>query len=225
MRDVDAVVAFTERDRTALLPLAGRTPVVPIPFGTVVPRRPLNPVGAEAPTIVFVGSFRHYPNLDGAMRLITGIFPLVRARCQGARLAIIGSDPPASLHEAAADGIEVLGSVPDITEQLDRASVVVAPLRLGGGMRVKVIEALAAGKAVVCSRLAIEGLDVADGEEVRLAETDGEFADAVVELLERPDLRQALAGRARAWACTNAGWDRPVAAYEALYDSLAGVRA
>ena len=87
-------------------------------------------------------------------------------------------------------------------------------------MRVKVVEALAHGKAVVASRRAIEGLTVADGEQVSLAETDDEFVARIVALLESPSARAAMAGKARDWAHEHLGDDRWVAEYEALYDRL-----
>jgi glycosyltransferase involved in cell wall biosynthesis len=107
-----------------------------------------------------------------------------------------------------------------VTPYLDRAAVVVVPLRMGGGMRVKVLEALAAGKAVVASRLAVEGLDVVDGKQILLAETDKQFIDAIVQLLYYTERRTALAVCARAWACANLGWEGSIAAYDALYESL-----
>ena len=116
--------------------------------------------------------------------------------------------------------VVVTGRVPDVTPYLDRAAVVVVPLRLGGGMRVKVLEALGAGKAVVASSLAVEGLDVVDGEHVLLAETDQQFSDAIVQLLSDPTRRKALAAHAYAWAHAHLGWERSIAAYEGLYESL-----
>jgi glycosyltransferase involved in cell wall biosynthesis len=103
---------------------------------------------------------------------------------------------------------------------LDDANVVVAPLRRGGGMRVKVMEALAAGKAVVASPLAAAGLDVTHGQQLLLAERDDEFASLIVNLLNDPAERRRLAESARSWAATNLDWRRPVAAYEALHDRL-----
>jgi glycosyltransferase involved in cell wall biosynthesis len=103
---------------------------------------------------------------------------------------------------------------------MNAAAVVVVPLRVGGGMRVKVIEALAHGKAVVASPRAIEGLAVADGRELAVAESDDEFVSRIVELLGAPTLRATLARNARDWACANLGEDRWVAEYEALYDRL-----
>ena len=112
------------------------------------------------------------------------------------------------------------GEVPDVRPYYERASVVVAPLRLGGGMRVKVSVALAAGKAVVATPLAAEGLGADHGNQLLLAEESERIADAVVDLLLDPSRRVALATRARAWAVEALAWDAPAAAFERLYQSL-----
>ena len=119
-----------------------------------------------------------------------------------------------------ARGCLVSPDVADVGPFLNRAAVVMAPLSLGGGMRVKVMEALAAGKAVVATPLALEGLAVDDGDQVRIGRTDAELAEAAVELLRDPDRRGALGRRARAWAMTALDWAGPVAAFEQLYASL-----
>jgi glycosyltransferase involved in cell wall biosynthesis len=87
-------------------------------------------------------------------------------------------------------------------------------------MRVKVLEALAAGKAVVASPLAVEGLDLLDGEQVVLAESDPEFSQAIARLFDFPDQRTTMARRARAWACANLDWETAAGKYEALYRRL-----
>ncbi len=224
MSQVQAVVTFTERDAREVAALAPKTPAVQIPFGTALPERPLSPTGAPPPSLLFVGSFVHSPNVDAAMRLAQEIFPLVRARGAAAKLVIVGDRPPPQLQRLASDQVEITGYVPDITPYLDRAAVVVVPLRLGGGMRVKVQEALAAGKAIVASALAVSGLPLVDGEHALIADSDQQFADAVVELLASPERRTALATGARAWACAHLSWEKPVAAYEALYSELSDSR-
>jgi glycosyltransferase involved in cell wall biosynthesis len=220
LRQVQAVVVFGERDRRALAAVAGPTPIVRIPLGTLLPERALDPLGGSPPSLLFVGSYRHPPNVDAARRLAWSIFPRVRKRAADVKLYVVGDEPPAELRRLADDSVIVTGCVPSVEPYLDRAALVVAPVRLGGGMRVKVLEALAAGKAVVASPLAIEGLDLVDGEQVVVAETDEEFCEATVRLLAEPERRAALAGRARAWACANLGWGRSVAAYEGLYERL-----
>ena len=221
IRQVDAVVVFTENDRAAIAPFATiQSRVVRIPLGTVIPERPLNPSGRQPMSVLFVGNFVHPPNADAALRLMTAIFPRLQPHFPDLILQIVGDQPTRKMLRMANDKIIVTGRVPDVTPYLDAAAVVVVPLRLGGGMRVKVLEALAAGKAVIASPLAIEGLDVKPGEQVILAETDQQFGEAITELLQDPDKRSSLASRARLWACANLGWERSVAAYEELYSTL-----
>jgi glycosyltransferase involved in cell wall biosynthesis len=218
MTAADTVVALTERDRSTLAPLAGATPVVCIPLGIAIPERAADPLGAGPPNLLFVGNYIHPPNADAAERLVHEIFPLVRRRVPEAELRIVGPNPPGDLH--GHPGVVVTGEVPDVRPYLEGATVVVAPLRLGGGMRVKVAEALAAGKAVVATRLAAEGLGATHGGQLILAEESEPIADSVVELLLDPGRRGALAARARAWAVERLAWDAPAAAFERLYESL-----
>jgi polysaccharide biosynthesis protein PslH len=220
MRQVQAVVALTAQDEEALRPIARAARIVRIPLGIPIPLQALDPVGLSVPSALFVGSFSHPPNADAAERLAREIFPRVRSEMPEAVLRIVGADPPLTLRGAAGNGVEVTGQVPDVTPFLNEAAVFVAPLRLGGGMRVKVLEALAAGKAVVASRRAVDGLTVTDGDQVILAESDREFADAIVMLLRDPGRRRALAGRARSWAAANLGRERMAPAFEQLYRSL-----
>jgi polysaccharide biosynthesis protein PslH len=220
LREVDAVVAFTERDRSSVAKLGQNGITALIPVRTDVPRQPLSAVGSGPPSIVFIGNFMHPPNVDAALRLITQIFPVVARRHPGLLLYVVGDGPPADIRRCRSEQVVVTGRVPDVTPYLDRAAVVAVPIRFGGGIRIKVLEALAAGKAVVASSRALEGLNVVDGEHVVIAETDREFADALGKMLSDEDLRTAIAARARAWARANAGWEKSIEAYEALYESL-----
>jgi glycosyltransferase involved in cell wall biosynthesis len=220
MRAADVVATLTEQDTRRLAPLAGTTPLVAIPLGVSIPPQAADPRGRDGDTVLFVGNFVHPPNLDAAERLLGAIFPRVRAAVPGAMLRIVGPNPGPALRDAAAPGVTITGEVPRVWDHLEGAAVVVAPMRLGGGMRVKVAEALAAGKAVVATPLAVEGLAVTDGDQLRIADSDDALAAAVIELLRFPDRRIALARRARGWAESELGWDRPVAAYERLYRSL-----
>jgi glycosyltransferase involved in cell wall biosynthesis len=220
IRGVDAVVAFTGRDREALAALAGNTAVVRIPLGAPIPAHACSPVGLEPSTLLFVGSFTHHPNADAAVRLLGTIFPALRAHRPDARLVLVGANLPPHVRRLAGPGVEITGPVPDVTPYLDRASVVVIPLRQGGGMRVKALEALAAGKAILASPLAMEGLGVESGRECVLATSDAEFVERAGYLLDHADERRRLGVAARSWAIEHLQWDRVAAAYEELYRSL-----
>lgn len=222
---MDAIVTFTERDRRAVRARAGTTLVRRIRPGIELPSRRLDPVGTEPHTIVFFGAFRHPPNVDAAFRLVREVLPAVRQRCPEARMYLLGEDPPPELVGAAGDGVIVPGFVPSLEPYLERAAVVVAPLFQGGGIRVKVLEALASGKALVASPLAVEGLPLSTGVEVEIGSDEEAIANRIADLLEDPARRRSLASRAAAWAEANLSWEAAVLAYERLYDELLEGRA
>jgi glycosyltransferase involved in cell wall biosynthesis len=170
--------------------------------------------------VLFIGSFVHPPNVDAAIRLAESIFPAVRARVPSARLELVGDQPPAAVRRLAGAAVDVTGYVPDTRPHVDAAAVVAAPLRLGGGMRLKVLEALAAGKAVVATPRAVAGLDLEPGTHAVVADGDAELGDALVELLEDPARRRRIGSAARDFARERLDWRHTVAAYERLYDSL-----
>jgi glycosyltransferase involved in cell wall biosynthesis len=224
LRAAGAVVAFTDEDRATLAALAPDARLVRISPGISLPPAPRDPVGAEPPRVLFLGSFIHPPNVDAASRLARDVFPPVRLRVGEARLDIVGDAPPPAVRALAGEGIAVTGRVPDATPYLERAAVVAVPVRIGGGMRVKVLEALAAGKAVVATPRALAGLDLTPGEQALVAETDSDLGAALVALLEDPDRRRRMGTAARAWALEHLGWEHAAAAYEALYRDLLASR-
>jgi polysaccharide biosynthesis protein PslH len=218
---VDAIVTFSDRDHGVLDAVrAGSPRIVTIPLGIDIPAAPLSETGSGEDSVLFVGGYTHLPNADAAVRLERSIMPTVRRSVPGARLLLVGADPTKEMTAAAGADDTVTGVVPDVTPYVDQASVVALPIRLGGGMRVKLLEALAAGKAVVASPLAAAGLDVTDGEELVLAESDEEFAEAIAALLRNSRERARLARNGRAWAAQHLSWEARAKAYEDLYRSL-----
>ena len=220
LRGVDAVVVFTPADREAVSRTVQGVPITRIPFGTAIRDEHPDPTGRDPYQLLFVGNYLHPPNISAALRLARDILPAVRKNVPDVRLDIVGAEPPSELMRLNSERVTVTGRVVDVRPYLDRAAVFVAPLTSGGGMRVKMLEALAAGKAIVATPLAAEGLEVCNGDQLYLAETNADFAARIAELLVHPDLRASMASRARAWACTHLGWTRSIHEYERLYDSL-----
>ena len=217
----DANVVFADLDIAAASATASGARVIRIPLAFEIPTEPLDPVGKPPPTALFVGGFGHSPNVDAARWLGESIFPRVRERVPEARLELVGDRPGQEVRRLAGGAVAVHGSVPDVTPYLDRAAVIVTPIRLGGSMRGKVLEALGAGKALVATSRAVEGVDAEPGEQFVLADTEDEIVEAVSELLTDAAKRRELARRAREWARVNLTWDRPVAEFERLYASVA----
>ena len=146
MAQVSVVVALTPRDATLLRPLAGRTPVECIPLGVSAPPVPSDPSGQRSAELLFVGNFSHAPNVEALERLIRVIVPGIRSRCPDAVLQVVGDHLPAHLGRVEHAGVHLAGRVSDLSPFLDRAAVVLAPLHLGGGMRVKVMGRWPPGK-------------------------------------------------------------------------------
>lgn len=220
LRQVDATVVFTDRDGELMRALHPGARLERIPLGIHIPQQPSDPVGCAPPMLLFVGNFVHAPNLDAARWLVDEIFPALRARYPELGLWVVGDNAPAWLARHADQGVTVTGRVPDVQPYMDRAALFVAPLRSGGGMRVKVLEAMAAGKAVVATPLAAQGLEIEDGVHALTPSTTEDFVKRIAELLDDSGRRRRLATQARAWAEDHLSWDRCACAYETLYDEI-----
>jgi glycosyltransferase involved in cell wall biosynthesis len=217
---LDGAVTFSERDCERLRSLAPHatvariTPLVPIPAAAA------DPLGTSPPHLLFVGMFLHLPNTDAAQTLVGSIFPKVRRSSPAARLELVGPYLPSSLQGSGEDGVDAVGEVPDVWPFLDRAAVVTAPVRIGSGVRIKLLEALAAGKAVVASPRAAEGIAAPGDAHLLIADGEDAFARAVVELLQHPERRVQLARAAREWAERELTAARYAREYAAFYEEL-----
>jgi O-antigen biosynthesis protein len=156
------------------------------------------PDGREPFTMLFLGSFRHLPNEEALQWFVRRVLPRVRAAEPRARLMVIGSDPPPRHSLPEAEAIDLIGFVEDVREPLGRYAVFVCPILSGSGVRVKLLEAFAAGIPVVSTRLGAEGLAAADGQICALADDPEEFAQRVLKLIENPTEASEMARRARA---------------------------
>jgi len=188
------------------------------PYGMILPPA-CDPARERPGTVLFTGTFAHLPNRDAARWLAAEIMPAVRAQAPGARLRIVGSAPPAEILGLAGDGIEVIADTPDMQPHLDAAAVVVAPVRSGGGMRMKVLEAIAREKAVVTTSLGAEGFTGLEPQlPFRVADDAGALASAIARLLGDDGERRELGRRAREFAERHhspAAW---AARLEAIYE-------
>ncbi|MCB0360258.1 MAG: glycosyltransferase, partial [Bdellovibrionales bacterium] len=155
--------------------------------------------GEKRQRVIFVGSLSWYPNRDGIAYFCREVWPLVRRRFPQAEFQVIGKGATSELLALATpdSGITFLGFVEDVREYVSQARVFVCPLRDGGGTRLKILDAFAQGIPVVATAIGAEGLDVADGEHLLLADTHDSFADAVIQLLVDENRAAALSKRAR----------------------------
>ncbi|MBI1354907.1 MAG: glycosyltransferase [Acidobacteria bacterium] len=201
LRRFDSIQVCTSVNRRYLESFAWNAPPIEdgLRAGIDVSRYEFRDEGREPDTVLFVGNFRHPPNREALDWFLEGSWPLVRERRPQARLLVVGAQAP---KDFAADldgrpGVEYLGAADDIREPLGRYSVFVAPIRTGSGVRVKLLEAFAAGTPAVATRLGAEGLAEESGAILELADDPAAFADRTAALLEDAAGARQLARRAR----------------------------
>ncbi len=182
--------------------------------------------GREPFTLLFLGSFRHLPNQEALNWFLRGVFPKVRAAEPRIRLIVVGSDPPPPHSIPDDDAIELAGFVEDVREPLARYALFLCPILSGSGVRVKLLEAFAAGIPVVSTRLGAEGLAAADGEICALADEPEAFAQAILDLFADPRKAAEMARRARAEVVANRDMrkmtERLVTSYRAEVERMRG---
>ncbi|MFU8830602.1 MAG: glycosyltransferase [Wenzhouxiangella sp.] len=219
------VLACSQEDAARLLALAPGCSVSVVPNGVDLDAfRPGRPGSEQGGALVFVGHMGWFPNRDGIEHFIAEILPLLKKR-PDLKLEIIGRNPGLSVPETEAGRVKFAGFVDDLQARVQRAAVFIVPLRAGSGTRLKILEAMAMGKAIVSTRIGAEGIGLVDGDSACLADTPEEFAAAVDRLLDDPGLRHRLGRRARLLAEQRYGWtvigERLLAAYRSLLTAQA----
>jgi glycosyltransferase involved in cell wall biosynthesis len=188
------------------------------PFGTVLPPA-LDPAAVVEGTILFVGNFTHPPNRDAAVWLAESVMPVVWARSPEARLRIVGMAPPREVLELAGPRVDVFGDAPSVKPHLEAAAVVTAPVRTGGGMRMKVLEAMAGGKAVAATPLGADGYTQFDeAPPLALGESAEELGTAIAELMVDPERRRQMGIEARRFAERHHSPEAWAKRLEAIYE-------
>jgi glycosyltransferase involved in cell wall biosynthesis len=221
--DADKVLTLTPEGRGELLAIRGDVDIAVVPHGVDVDSfKPASDRPEHPPTVMFLGNFPHDPNRDAMVFFAEEAWPLVKKAVPDARFLAVGRGPTPDMLELARKdpSIVITGEVPDVKPYFLTSDVFVCPVRMGGGFRGKVLEAMASGVPVVSTALGAEGLPASDGENLLLAETPSAFAAETVRLLEDPALRDRIATSARALVVEHFSWQRGV---QILEEVLAGV--
>jgi glycosyltransferase involved in cell wall biosynthesis len=171
-------------------------------------------------TLLFNGVLDYHPNRDAVEYLLTQVLPRIRERRPDVRLKVVGRGAPAELERLRRAGLEVTGEVPDLRPHLQEAAVVLVPIRMGGGTRLKVLEGLAMARPMVSTSIGCEGIDVRDGEHLLIADTADAFADQVDRILGDPALAARLGHAGRTLVEDRYSWDRAGDRLEDLYRSV-----
>jgi glycosyltransferase involved in cell wall biosynthesis len=221
------IVAVSRTDADVMRRLFDVTRVTEIPTGVDIDYFLPDRTGASAcqpvPTadLVFVGSMDWLPNVDGTLYFVREILPLIRRQRPATTLAIVGRTPPPKILQLAAEdsAIQVTGTVPDIRPYLWNSAVSIVPLRIGGGTRLKIYEAMAAQIPVVSTTIGAEGLSVNPPEDIRIADTPDRFASHCLELLASPEIRARLSHSAWQMVNSNFSWEHVARCFEKIMEN------
>jgi len=217
-RKAKTVIAVSESDAALMREWYGVRRAEAVPTGVdseyFKPRAPAPP----SADLVFVGSMDWAPNIDGIDWFQREVLPLILRSKPECSIAIVGRTPPPAVQKLAEryPFIQVTGTVPDVRPWLWGAKLSIVPLRVGGGTRLKIFEAMAAGAPVVSTMIGAEGLGARDGDTIRIADTPEDFAAACLALLENPAERERLSGRAIRMVTEKYSWEAVAGAFEKL---------
>jgi sugar transferase (PEP-CTERM/EpsH1 system associated) len=224
-RVADRIVAVSAPDAAAICRLDPELEPVVVPNGVDmayytghVPALGTDE-GPGPKDLVFTAKMDFRPNVDAVLWFAGAVLPQIRRESPKTRFWVVGKDPHPRLAPLAADpGIAVTGWVEDVRPYIDAAALYVIPLRIGGGTRLKVLEAMAMGKAIVSTSLGCEGFDLTSDQELSLADTPDQFAAAVLALLRDPQRRERMGEAARQHASSNYDWRMIVPRLEQVYE-------
>jgi glycosyltransferase involved in cell wall biosynthesis len=185
------VIAVSETDKQQMLAMDPSCEISVVPTGVDTEKYQVFPsASGDPPRIVFTGSMDWEPNIDAMEWFCREIWTTVVSKFPKAKFQIVGRNPHPRVKQLASTTVEVTGTVPSVADYLRDAAVVIVPLRIGGGTRLKIFEAMAMGKALVSTTIGAEGLDVTSGENCILADDPKSFGDSILALLGDVSLRR-----------------------------------
>ncbi len=215
----DHIIAVSERDKKQMLAMDPAAQITVVPTGVDTSKFSVAPPSiANPPRIVFTGSMDWEPNIDAVEYFCHQIWVGILAQFPNAVFQIVGRNPHGKVQRLASSSVQVTGTVPSVSDYLRDATVVVVPLRVGGGTRLKIFEAMAMGKAVVSTSVGAEGLEVESGRDLILADDAAAFAESILLLLRDTALRRKYEEAAVALASQH-DWSRIVLKFAGVLEA------
>lgn len=203
----DAIFTTSARDQKLFAKDIPGVPKFVIPNGVDLSYFQPTDVIPETHTLIFVGMMTYVPNYDGITYFLDEIFPRILSQISDAKIYIVGKNPPASICNRANKNIIVTGFVDDVRPFIEKSSAYVVPLRMGGGTRLKIVEALAMKKPIVTTSIGCEGLEVEGGKTVLIADQPEVFAESVIKLMRDQELANRLIRNGYDLVCQQYGWN------------------
>jgi glycosyltransferase involved in cell wall biosynthesis len=223
-RNADKILSLTPQGKDELLAISPDLDIAIVPHGVDVEAFSFSPQAKEENSLVFLGNYLHYPNVDAVLYFHEEIWPLLKKKLPQLKFYVVGQSPPSEIMDLARDkSIVVTGTVDDVTPYLRRGQVFICPVRLGGGFRGKILEAMALGRPVVSTRLGAEGIPASSGENIILADTPVEFVKGITDLIRNTHLYQRIQQNARKLMEDHYAWDKGVALLERVLEDMISI--
>ncbi len=220
---VDAVTAVSPVEAEEIVRYGKDLTVEVVPNGVDLDYFSSEDEETASSSMIFVGSMNWRPNQDAIQYFVREIFPLIKKDIKDAQATFVGQDPPRSILKLGdIAGIEIVGRVDDVRPFVRKAAVYIVPLRIGGGTRLKILEAMAMKKAIVSTSVGAEGIAVAPDVNILIGDSPETFAAQVKKLITNRNLRQKLGNAGRELVEKEYGWDRIAAALDNFLRRLAG---
>ena len=224
-RRFDGIAVSSAPDEQTVRAVVPEARIAVVPNAVDLQR--FSPVAArnsDARTLLFFGAVGYFPNTDGVLWFLREIWPAIAQAHPRARVKIVGLKPPPAVLALAGPRVEVTGFVDDVRPHISEAAVVVVPLRIGSGTRLKILEAMAMGKAIVSTSIGAAGLEVTAGKELIIADEPQEFAAETGRLLTEPRLAETIGAAARYRTVERYSWDAAAARLETFFDEVLSAR-
>lgn len=220
----DACLYVSEKDASVFSRICPGIPVHVIHNGVDADFFRPSDAQVDEDVVVFEGSMDFFPNIDGAAFLCREVLPHIQARRPNAKVLLVGKNPSRTVQGLASPSVTVTGFVDDVRPYLANAAVFVSPTRVGAGIKNKILQAWAMGKAVVATPISTGGLRCTDGDNIVVREGAEEIARAVVDLMQQPDRRRELGRRGRETIMAHYTWEAKARELELLMKQVCGAR-
>jgi len=220
--DADRVLVLTPEGKAELLEIRPDLDISVVPHGVDVDHFSVTAESAKEQAVMFLGNYPHDPNRDAVIYFYERVWPLVKEEVPEALFYIVGKDPTPDLLELARSdpSVVVTGTVDDVRPYFEKARVFINPVRIGGGFRGKILEAMSMGLPIVTTSLGAEGVNAESGRDMIVADDPREFAAAVVRLLRDDAMCANLGGKAREMAVETFSWERGVEELERVLQDV-----
>lgn len=220
LNSYDGIAAITRNDADFFKKYGCKIPLTDIPFGVEVNDYPVSSGNFESPSLFHLGSMNWMPNLEGINWFLDTAWPLIHKQFPQLKLHLAGRGMPESLLNMKHSNVEIIGEVPDAQEFIRSHTVMVVPLFSGSGIRIKIIEGMAMGKAIISTKIGAEGINYTNGENILIADTAEEFPEAVRKCVESPELCGILGKNARRLIEEEHSLEHVMAKLEKFYNQI-----